>query len=113
MGNEPAKHLIEFIYINGSESRSCFSEHSNVPVSFNVRIYMDILPYIIGCFLKCKINYHKRMTQAQYDRIKGYIEQTKNVRPSYFDVKDIISLSSIEEIEEMLQAYGEGTIEWY
>jgi hypothetical protein len=74
------------------------------------RICLNLLPYVINCFFKCKINYQKKITQSEYDHIKNFIEEVKSIPKNYFDVKDIINLSTVGEVLEILQIYGFGTL---
>jgi hypothetical protein len=74
------------------------------------RICLNLLPYVINCFFKCKINYQKKITQSEYDHIKNFIEEVKSIPKNYFDVKDIINLSTVGEVFEILQIYGFGTL---
>lgn len=74
------------------------------------RICLNLLPYVINCFFKCKINYQKKITQSEYDHIKNFIEEVKSIPKNYFDVKDIINLSTVGEVLEILQTYGFGTL---
>lgn len=73
----------------------------------------NLYPYILACFLRCKINFTKT-TQHEYNLIKYFIESIKFAvdQNNSFDVKDIINLSSMKEVLEMLTLYGEGTREW-
>lgn len=57
--NRAPEHNIELTYVFGSESRSLTRNDLSTKVSIN------ILPYVISCFLKCKINFHKSMTHQQ------------------------------------------------
>lgn len=43
------------------------------------RICLNLLPYVINCFFKCKINYQKKITQSEYDHIKNFIEEVKSI----------------------------------
>lgn len=67
---------------------------------------------MVSCFFKCKINYLKKISQPEYDEIKRYIEEIKPIPKNYFDVKDVINLSTIQEVLEILRAYGFGSLEW-
>lgn len=55
-------------YVFGGRESLYFDSETENKISFN------ILPYILSCFFKCKINYSKHLTQTQYNLICSSIE---------------------------------------
>ena len=51
------EHKIELIYISSSEDY-----YAAANSSLSARIHVDILPYLVGTFLKCKIHYFQKNT---------------------------------------------------
>jgi hypothetical protein len=98
--------VVELTYVFGGFDSFCFDSNSESKVIFN------ILPYILNCFFKCKINYTKNLSQLQYDTIRDYIEDIKNSPKHHFDLKDIISVNTVKELFDILEGYGRGSLEW-
>lgn len=65
--------------------------------TLNEKICIDIFPYLIKCFLKCKIKFNK-ITSSQYEYIKWAINEVRNRPKKYYDIKDIVNMETVNEI---------------